>query len=239
MSLPIYLSLHVDLFFAEPSVCFLSSDTALTFTMTDFELQWSALYSNSLNTHFAGNAVSHHATHFGHRYNFIPVASSTVNLAVASNSTNVSGILTFFRDQTSNVSDITQNKLELCSAVNPSDVDQVRFRIAAKDIYDEPLTDANQFYEQLHHMYPMISYSRHYTPAGLDANQWVLATNLSGAPVQFTENLVSGVQSANLNSDMHLQIKFTSPTSTQLQCDHWVKSDVVYTFHRGRISVDY
>jgi hypothetical protein len=230
--------LHIDLYFSDPAVCFLSTDSSLTYSFDSLELNWDALYSASLNAHYSGSPVSHHATMYGHRYNFIPTASSTVNLAIPSNSSNVSGILTFLRDQTNHVSDITQNKLENCN-FHATGIEEVDFKIATKSIYDEKLgPDINEYYEQFHHLFPTVSTSRHYTPDGFTGNQFILATNLSGSPRQFHDELVSGVQSANLNTDMHLQIKFASP-SPNLQCDHWVLSDVVYTFNRGRIDVSY
>jgi len=183
--------------------------------------------------------VSIHCTEHGHRYNQIAAGTSSVNLLVPSHHSNCSGVLTFMRDQNNNVSDITQDKLENCN-IPAVDLQEVDYRIATRSIYAEPLDDISQFYEQLRHLYPSISSSRHYTPTGIEGNQFVQAVNLSGAPGQFggvSGSLVSGVQSSTLNTDMSLKLTFNAPTASVIQCDHFVLSDVVYTFSRGMIDV--
>ena len=230
---------HVDIYFAEPSTCFLSSDTALTYSLTDFELNWSALYSPSLDQHYASNSVSIHVTEFGHRYNQIAAGTSQINLLIPSNHSNCSGILTFMRDQNTNVSDITQEKLENAN-VPATDLAEVDFRIATRSIYAEPLDDVSQYYNQLKHLYPQISKSRYFTPTGIESSQFVQAVNLSGAPGQFGGvggSLVSGVQSSTLNTDMSMKLTFNAPTTSVIECSHYVLSDVVYTFMNGMINV--
>ena len=231
--------LHIDLYFSNPSECFLSTDTALTYTFQKPELNWMALYSQSLDMHYSRSVVSYHSTNYGHRYNQIQSGTSQVNLSIPSNSSNVSGIITFVRDQALNTgSDITKEKLENCF-YNATEYEQSDFRVATKSIYDEPLgPDINEYYAQLHHQFPEISTSRHITPVGFQGNQFIHAVNLSGAPTQYTRNLVSGVRSSILNTDMHLQIRFKNPTTVTLQLDHYVISDVVYSFANGRITLD-
>ena len=231
--------LHIDLYFSNPSECFLSTDTALSYSFQKAELNWMALYSQSLDMHYSRSVVTYHSQNYSHRYNQIQSGTSQVNLAIPSNSSNVSGILTFTRNQALNTgSDITQEKLENCF-YHATEYDQSDFRIATKSIYDEPLgPDINEYYQQLHHQFPEISRSRHMTPSGFQTDQFIHAVNLSGAPVQYNKNLVSGVRSSVLNTDMHLQLRFKSPTTVTLQLDHYVISDVVYSFANGRITLD-
>ena len=227
--------MHIELYFTKPEVAFKSTDAGLTYKFENFELNWDALYSGSLDAHYQNNVVSHHVTQYAHRYNPIKPGTSQVNLGIPSNSSNVSGIITFIRNQADNVSTMANEKLESCNFPATS-IKSVNFSIATKSIYDQPLgPDVCEYEDQWRHLFPALSCSRHYTPTGIEDNQFVLATNLSGAPKQFHADLVSGVQTANLNTDMQLELQFTAPTASELQCDHYVMSDVVYTFRNGRL----
>jgi len=137
------------------------------------------------------------------------------------------------------VNDITQEKLENAN-IPATDLAEVDFRIATRSIYSEPLDDVSQYYNQLKHLYPQISKSRYFTPSGIEGNQFVQAVNLSGAPGQFGGvggSLVSGVQSSTLNTDMSMKLTFNAPTTSVIECSHFVLSDVVYTFTNGMINV--
>ena len=230
---------HIDLYFAQPSTCFLSTDTALTYTFTDFELNWHSLYSPSLESHYRSSPVPIHCTEFGHRYNTIGASTTKINLLIPSQHSNCSGILTWLRDQTNNVNDITQDKLEY-SSMPATDLAEFDFKIATRSIYAEPPDDHSQYYTQLKHLYPSISSSRYFTPAGFVGDQFIHAVNLSGAPAQFggaSGSLISGVQSSTLNTDMAITYTFAAPTASVLQADHFVMSDVVYTFRNGQIDL--
>jgi hypothetical protein len=234
--------IHIDLWFAEASVAFLSVDDAdLQYSLTDFSLQWHSLYSSSLDAHYGQGPVNIHCTEFGHRYNHIAAGTSSINLLIPSHHSNCSGIVTMFREQ-STVNDITEETLENCSAVFADDLESFDYRIATRSVYSEPLNDVHEYYEELRHLFPRISTSRYFTAEGFENGQFVHAVNLSGGPAQFggagqDGMLTSGVKSSSLVTDMSMKLNFAAPTEHAIEASHFVLSDVVYSFRGGMIDV--
>ena len=236
MTLPV----HIDLYFADPKKCFKSSDADLTYTLNDLELNYSSLFSKSLDQYYGSKRVSVHATEHGHRYNYINTGSTSVNLLVPSNASNCSGVLSFLRIH-ANVNDITQEKYD--NAFLPATfIQELDYRIGTRSIFDEPLSAINEYYDQIHHLYPEISKSRYFTPDGFKGPQHVISVNLSGAPSQFggvmEGSLISGVSSSQLVTDMSMKLTFNAASFTNIQCDHFVLSDIVYSYSKGIISVE-
>jgi hypothetical protein len=233
--------ISIDLYLSQPSECFISTDADLTYTLTDVELNWSSLYSRSLDQYYGGRQVSVHSTDYGHRYNYISPATKSVHIQLPDQSSNCAGVISMLRNQTNNISDITREKLEN-AFVHGSYIEAIDFKIGTKSIYDSPLgPDVSEYYDQFHHLFPNVSTSRYFTPDGYAGGQNVVACNLSGAPSQFngvSGNLLSGISSAKLVTDMSMQITFHDPTTGPIQVDSFLISDIVYSYMpNGMITV--
>ena len=225
----------MDVWFSDPNKIFKTTDTAVTYRLEEFELLYDALSSPSLDKFYSSNNVQFHGTEYEHVYSEIPTGTTTVNLQLPSNRSNCAGTLTIVRPA-SNIADTTVQKLE-DGFYSMSNFKETDMRVNTKSIYMEEREKADEWYKELSHLFPEVDESKHFDPEQFYGGQFMLASNLSGAPSQFHKRLLSGVRTSLLTTDLSQEIEFSAPTTTALRVDTYVVSDVIYSYSKGRMQV--
>ena len=227
---------HIDIYWSAPEIAFLSTDTSLSYSLTDLELCWNGLTSPSLDQYFSGGEHRWNVCHYDHCYNQIPSATSSINLRIPSNHSSIRGLLTLTQDQ-ANIGDITVDALESCFTSSDA-FQEMDFRIQTKSIYDQAIDHLSDHHREFTHVFPYVSESKFLTASAYVGNSFPIVTNLMGAPSQFSQHFRSSLTSSALSTDMILQLKYRNqPTSLQ-QCDSYLIAESSYSFSRGMIRME-
>ena len=201
-----------------------------SFTLSDIELHASYLSSASISRYFSSNGVKFHVADVSHRFNNVQAQTSLLKFSSAHSSLNK--IVTILRadiDYTNNPALLER----LVRGVSGEDIMAYQLFVNTRRFFDEDVDSTEQSWRHFVSAYPSITQSPWWDNE-FATSKHVIVNNLQAAPPKFSTSITSGIQTAALNNDISLEIKFTSPPGASTQADSFLISDALITVQPGK-----
>jgi K+-transporting ATPase c subunit len=121
-------------------------------------------------------------------------------------------------------------------------VQECQVFINSQNLYDQPVDSLEQAYRHLVSAFPSVCNSEFFDE-DFRTTKYLNCQHLSAAPPDFSSQISSGVQTSALNSEIVVQIKFTTDSfsTNPVVADTFLCSDVVISLSSsgGELSIKY
>jgi hypothetical protein len=229
---------HIEFYSIDaPKILFNSSNSSVTdYVLNDIELHCTYLSSSSIRDHFVSNPPRFHVTDISHRFN--NVNSKLSLLRLPSSYTSLNSVLTFIHNDKRLLGVDDYYGRGISGAL----IQETQVFINSQNLYDQPVDSLEQAYRHLQSAFPSVCESE-YFDQDFRTTKYLNVQHLSAAPPEFSAQISSGIQTSALNSEIVVQIKFTTDgfSSAPVIADSFLFSDVVISLspNGGELTVKY
>ena len=229
--LPLYRmsDLHIELWCGDGSQVLHSplGDPNCGFVMSNIELHANYLSSKSISSFFATRPVQFHITDVSHRFN--NCVGQTSLLKFSSAHTSLTKIITLLRDNTT-LSVAHPDRVSL--GVSAQIIDKFQLFVNSARVYDVDVDSTEQMWRHFVDAFQPILQSVWFDQ-DYEKNRFLLVNNLTSAPADFSESIISGIKTSAHNSDTALQIQFRAPP-INIVADSFLLCDALISLPMGK-----
>ena len=211
--------LHVEFYLGSAAsvLAVNGSSTPGTYRISDIEVHAHYLSSKSITSYFQSNPPQYSCVDYSYRFN---ACTSMVNmLKISSSNTSLNTVLGYLHQ-----SQTALNSNRRCTSYDPANLQSLQMYINNLQLHEIPIDSKNQLFKELQESFPEIESSEHFTDFN-SVLQFLICVNLRAAPKEFVQHVTSGMQTSSLNSDICLNLNFTSAPPADLVLESFLISD--------------
>lgn len=192
-------------------------DNAATWLITGLTLHCDMITSKTISDHFKVHPFNITVTDYSYRY-FNIAAETKSQVRWPSCSTSLDKIFVLCRDATTSQSIATLGKSRV--AINGSSLVSYQVKVNTQNMYPDPVlgmgSGAYETYEEFRSAFPQVYRAAFYTSATFAGNQFRVGIDLEAAPQDFRKELLSGVNTGEINNDIIWQPVWSGATSCRV-----------------------
>ena len=223
---------HIELFTSNGNDIFYTpSGGDCSFLLSNIETHCTYLSSSSIRDYFANSPPKFHLTDYSHRFN--NVNSRTSLLKLPSSNTSLNTVFSLIHGAR-----VVGSTDQLTTGILGTSVAGCQIFVNSTPLYDQEIDSLEQSWRHVVQAFPQACGSEWFDE-GFKDRKYLQVTNLTSAPSNFQNQLVSGVRTSSLNSEIVIQLKFHSDPPAQLVADSFLLSDVVCQLVGGELQIRY
>ena len=229
--LPLYRmsDLHIELWCGDGSQVLYSplNDPNCGFQLSNIELHCNYLSSKSISSLFATRPVQFHITDVSHRFNNCVGQTSLLKFSSAHSS--LTKIITLLR---SNMTLGVDQPSRVSNGISGQSIDKFQLFVNSSRLYDVDVDSVEQMWRHFVDAFNPVLQSVWFDQR-FEHTRFLLVNNLTSAPADFSESIISGIKTSAHNSDTALQIQF-KVVPTNVVADSFLLCDALVSLPMGK-----
>jgi len=219
--------LSVEITFNTAALSVVSSDSDATWVISRFEVHCDYVSSHVISQWFANNPLQISTTNYDYRYNSI-VSTTQAQFRYSSALSSLDKLFVILRDGSTCSLLATPDKARV--SISGANLVSYNLLVNSTRWYEDDILSCYEQFEEFRDAFPAVIHSKFY-----DELYWTISNrfgiNFESAPAAFHDWLLSGQNTAKQNSDIVLQVTFSSPQT--LRADAFMLSSVTISLPRN------